>query len=121
MVDGRELGTGLRGRRPAGLDRQLRATALGPCALDFPGGGVQSGASPARDCLEALSLCHRPRALGLQRVDLVRETRLAVGLEAPDLALERANPVGRLERIPSGRRGPILECVLRRARQPLVG
>ena len=61
----------------------------------------------------------RALQLGLEALDLVAQARLAVGLEPADLALERADPVGRRERVPGGaRRAAVL---LGRARQPLVG
>ena len=120
MVDRRELGTGLRGAARRGLDRQLRVAALGPRALDVLLGGVERGARLARDCSRrSRSATARARSASSASISS-RETRLAVGLEAPDLALERANPVGRLERLPGGRRGD-RRGVLRRARQPLVG
>src|ERR687896_19112 len=102
--------------------RAGRQAARGPAPpapprLDAALGRLQRRPQLGGHALEPLPLGLHLRALGLESVDLVAKPRLAVGLEPPDLALERADPVGGCELIPclGGR------LRLRRPRQPVVG
>ena len=94
LVRGGEVGAGLRGAGPCRLHRALGLAALRRRASTSRSAASSAGPQLGGHALEPLALGQRRAPLGVERVDLVAQARLAIGLEPPDLALERADAVG---------------------------